>query len=65
MTSSTPSTRIPYSLEELVGRRRSRPGDRSEAAAVSSPSAASPCLRRCITLLTTTFGEILVDPRAM
>ena len=38
MTSSTPSTRIPYCAEDLVGRRRERP-TRSRSAALSSPSA--------------------------
>ena len=44
---------------------RAAAGLSSVSAGVSSSSAASPCLRRCITLLTTTLGEILAPPSAM
>jgi hypothetical protein len=65
ITSSTPSTRMPYEALEPVGWRRWRRVETSDSAVVVSSSAASPCLRRCRTLLTMTFGEIFAPPRAM
>ena len=63
MTSLTPSTRIPNSLEEFVGRRRERREATSVVAAVSS-SAACPCLSRCMIFETTVLGETFAEPSA-
>ena len=65
MTSSIPSTEIPKRDEVVVARERRRRVFSRSSAAVGSDSAASPCLRRCITLLTIILGEIFAAPSAM
>ena len=65
MTSSMPSTEIPNRDEVVVARERRRRVFSRSSAAVGSDSAVSPCLRRCMILLTTTLAEILAPPSAM
>jgi hypothetical protein len=64
MTSSTPSTTMPNLVLEVFGRSRRRLVESRSSAAVGSASAASPSFRRCMILLITTPGLILVAPRA-
>ncbi len=60
-----PSIAMPNRDEEVVGRERRRRVFSRSSVAVGSDSAASPCFSLCITLLTTTLGEILAPPSAM